>query len=53
LFEPGSSAAGFSLPLANAMPPQTLYAQGSVLYFTTIGLTLDFALSQGTQVDLS
>jgi hypothetical protein len=53
LFEPGSSVAGFSLPLANAMPPLTLYAQGSVLYFTTIGLTLDFALSQGTQVDLS
>jgi hypothetical protein len=52
LFAPGASVSQFSLPLSNALPPLTVYAQGSVLYFTTIGLTLDFALSEGTQIDL-
>ena len=52
-FLPAAAGGPFSIPLAGVASPVTVYAQGSVLYFTTIGLALDFALSAGVQIDLS
>ena len=47
------SSGQFTMPLPNApFPPTTIYAQGAVIYFTTIGLAADWALSAGYQIDL-
>ena len=53
LFLPSAAGDTFSLPLAAALPPLTVYAQGAVLYFTTIGFSTDFALTAGARFDLS
>lgn len=43
----------FQMPLPAApFPATTIYAQAAVTYFTTIGLTTDWALSSGHQIDL-
>jgi hypothetical protein len=52
-FQPTAAGSTFVLQLpATALPPVTLAAQGGALYFTTIGLTYDFALSAGGQLSL-
>ncbi|HEX5052714.1 MAG TPA: hypothetical protein VFZ65_13140 [Planctomycetota bacterium] len=53
LFVPSTTGATFSLPLPTVLPPLTVEAQGGVLYFTTIGASFDFALSQGLRVTMS
>jgi hypothetical protein len=49
------TAAGntFSFTLPPGFPAVTFYMQGANQYFTTIGLTTDFELSQGLQIDVS
>jgi len=51
LFQQSSGA--FQMPLPAApFPATTIYAQSAVLYFTTIGLTTEWGLSSGYQIDL-
>jgi hypothetical protein len=53
LFQPNAVGPTFTLQLpATAVPPLSFVAQGGVLYFTTIGLSYDFALSAGGQIGL-
>ncbi|HZN37457.1 MAG TPA: hypothetical protein VFD82_01565 [Planctomycetota bacterium] len=52
-FQPTAAGSTFVLQLPpTALPPVTLATQGGALYFTTIGLTYDFALSAGGQLTL-
>jgi hypothetical protein len=44
---PTSAGNAFPFPLPAGMPRGTLYAQGMLEYFTTIGLTRDLAFSPG------
>jgi len=47
------SSGQFAMPLPNApFPAMTIYAQAAVTYFTTFGLTTEWALSGGYQIDL-
>lgn len=52
LFVPNAAGTSFALNLPPALPPLTFHGQGGVLYFTTIGLSYDFALTEGAQVTL-
>ncbi len=53
LFQPSAAGAAFTLTLPTAvLPPLSFVAQGSALYFTTIGLNYDFALTAGGQINL-
>ncbi|MFY9341420.1 MAG: hypothetical protein WAT39_02945 [Planctomycetota bacterium] len=53
LYQPTAAGATFVLTLPTAaLPPLTFWLQGGAHYFTTIGLTHDFALSNGSQITL-
>lgn len=54
LYQPSSAGSGpFELPFANAtLPPVTVYAQATGLYFTTFGLTFDWGTSAGASISL-
>lgn len=52
LFQPADQGTTFNLSLPPGLPPVTLYAQGASLYFTTIGLSYDWALTDGSQLNL-
>jgi hypothetical protein len=47
LFQANTAGATFVLAIPPGLPPLTLYAQGAAIYFTTIGLTTDIALTGG------
>lgn len=51
-FQPASQGGLFSLVLPPGLPPFTLVGQGAAVYFTTIGLSTDFALTPGMGVAL-
>ena len=52
LWLPGPQGTTFWLALPPGLSSVTLFAQGGALYFTTIGLSYDFALTAGTQFSL-
>lgn len=52
LFLPSQGPQSVAIPLPASLPSITLYAQPGALYFTTIGLSYDFAFGAGAQLDL-
>lgn len=52
LIQPSAGGATFSLGLPPILPPLGFVAQGAAHYFTTIGFSDDFALTDGAQVTL-
>jgi hypothetical protein len=52
LIQPSTAGATFSLGLPPIVPPLGFVAQGAAHYFTTIGFSDDFALTDGAQVTL-
>lgn len=48
---PGGGTFSVTIPPGSTLAGLTVYAQGMNVYFTTIGFTTDFELSQGLQVD--
>lgn len=49
---PGAQST-FDFLLPPGMPSVTVFAQGAIVYFTTIGFSYDAALSNGLQVDIN
>jgi len=53
IYQQGSVGGTFELLFGNvSLPPATLYVQGAGLYFTSIGLSFDWAASAGARIDL-
>jgi hypothetical protein len=52
LYQPASAGDTFVLTLPASLPPLSFYAQAAAHYFTTIGLSHDFALTAGGLVSL-
>lgn len=49
---PSSAGNTFTFPIPPGLPALTVYAQGADQYFTTIGLTTDFALTNGLAISI-
>lgn len=49
---PSSAGNTFTFPLPPGLPALTIFAQGADQYFTTIGLSTDFALTNGLAISI-